>query len=351
MERRRVGILGATGMVGQRFVQRLACHPWFEITALAASESSAGRVYREACSWRISADMPESVREMTVQRCEPNLPCEIVFSALPASTARHVEEEFAASGYAVFSNASSHRMDPDVPILIPEVNADHLDVLPIQRANRGWDRGFIVTNPNCCTAILALALKPLHDRFGVRQALVTTMQALSGAGYPGVPSMDIMDNVIPYIAKEEEKLSNEPLKILGDWDVESGRFRPAEFTISASCNRVATLDGHLEAVSVSLQYSADLEGIITAFREFVALPQQLGCPTAPVPPIIVREEEDRPQTRLDRNAGQGMAVVVGRVRRCEVLDIKFTILGHNTIRGAAGASVLNAEIMIAREEI
>jgi len=351
MQKRTVGILGATGMVGQRFVQLLADHPWFEITALAASEASAGRLYEEACYWRLSTDMPKRVREMVVQSCAPDLPCEIVFSALPALAANKVEEEFAAAGYAVFSNASSHRMDPDVPILIPEVNPDHLGVLSMQQENRGWNQGFIITNPNCTTAILTLALKPLCDRFGVRQVLVTSMQALSGAGYPGVSSMDIVDNVIPYIAREEEKVSSEPLKILGDWDAQSRRLRPAKFSISASCNRVATLDGHLEAVSVSLEQKATLEEIIVAFQEFTALPQQLSCPTAPVPPIIVREEEDRPQPRLDRNAGGGMAVVVGRVRRCEVLDVKFTLLGHNTIRGAAGASVLNAELMVAQGRI
>ena len=348
MKKRGVGILGATGMVGQRFVQALAHHPWFEITALAASEASSGRAYREVCRWRVSSDVPENVREMVVQPCTPDLPCEIVFSALPASTAAQVEETFAGHGYAVFSNASSHRMDSDVPILIPEVNPEHLDALPKQKANRGWDRGFIVTNPNCSTAVLTLALKPLHVRFGLRQVLVTTMQGLSGAGYPGVPSMDIVDNVLPYISNEEGKMASEPRKILGDWDAERSRFLPADFAVSASCNRVATLDGHLEAVSLSLRQSATVEEVQAALRDFTAPPQDLGCPTAPIPPIIVRHEEDRPQTRLDRDAGGGMAVTVGRVRPCEVLDIRFVVLGHNTVRGAAGASVLNAELMLAR---
>ena len=338
-------------MVGQRFVQCLDRHPYFEITALAASETSAGKPYEEACSWRVSSDMPESVRGITVSTCAPGLPCEIVFSALPSSSAKLVEESFAESGCAVFSNAGSHRMDPDVPILIPEVNPDHTAAIAAQRANRGWERGFIVTNPNCSTAILTVALKPLYSRFGIKQAVVTTMQAVSGAGYPGVPSMDILDNVLPYIPNEEGKVATEPLKILGDWDADSESFRPAAFRISAACNRVATLDGHLETVSLSLGRPATVADVVSAFREFTALPQQLNCPTAPVPPIIVRLEHDRPQTRFDRDAGGGMAVVVGRVRECEVLDFKFVVLGHNTLRGAAGASVLNAELMLARGEI
>ena len=346
-----VAILGATGVVGQRFVQLLADHPWFEIAAVAASGGSAGRRYEDACRWGLSMQMPDSVRGMEVQACRPGLPGRIVFSALPSSVSGTVEEDFARGGYAVFTNASSHRMDPDVPLLIPEVNPSHLDMVRTQRANRGWPEshgGFIVAEPNCSTVVLTLALKPLHDHFGLRQVMVTTMQALSGAGYPGVAGLDILDNVIPYIADEEEKVSTEPCKILGEWDEEGALLRPADIAISAACNRVATRDGHLEIVSVALAREASPADVISALREFTGLPQHLGCPTAPVPPIVVSDAPDRPQPRLDRDAGGGMAVVVGRVRRCQVLDIKFVLLGHNTFRGAAGASVLNAELAVAQ---
>ena len=346
-----VAILGATGMVGQRFVQRLVGHPWFEITALAASERSAGRCYEDACRWGISRQMPDSVRGIKVDNCVPGLPGRIVFSALPSSVAGPVEESFAQEGYAVFSNASSHRMDADVPLLIPEVNSSHLRMLETQRAARGWSEGhsgFIVTNPNCSTAVLTLALKPLHDRFGLRRVIVTTMQALSGAGYPGVSGLDILDNVIPYIQNEEEKVGTEPRKILGEWDEAAGRVVPADFVVSAACNRVATRDGHLESVSLSLEQDASPGEVVDALRGFTALPQKLECPTAPSPPILVTDAVDRPQPRLDRDAGGGMSVVVGRVRRCPVLGIKFMVLGHNTFRGAAAASVLNAELAVAQ---
>lgn len=348
MRRIPVGVLGATGAVGQRFVQLLADHPWFEITALAASERSAGGRYAEACTWRLSADCPESVRDMVVQPCEPNLDCRIVFSALPASTALAVEEDFAAAGYGVLSNASAHRMDPDVPLLIPEVNADHLALLETQRARRGWDQGFIVTDPNCSTVGLTLALKPIHDTFGLRRVVVTTLQALSGAGYPGVPSMDMLDNVIPYIRNEEDKLVTEPLKILGRYEAATGEIAPAGFPVSPTCTRVAVRDGHMEVISIELERKASADELAEALASFQSEPYALGCPSAVDPTIIVRSEPDRPQTRLDRENGHGMAVTIGRIRPCEVLDYKLVALSHNTIRGAAGGSLLNAEIMVAK---
>ena len=332
----RAGVLGATGAVGQRFIALLDRNPWFTITAVAASERSTGMRYADACTWRISADCPASVRDLIVQPCEPGLDCDIVFSALPADTAQDVEVRMAAAGYGVFSNASAHRMDPDVPLLIPEVNPDHLALVPIQQAKRGWQKGFIVTDPNCSTIGMTLALKPLCDAFGVRKVLVTTMQALSGAGYPGVPALDSLDNVIPYIKGEEEKMIREPRKILGAFSATDETVIPADMAISAACNRVSARDGHLETVAVALG------------REFASLPYTLGCPSAVHPTIVVRDEPDRPQTYRDRDAGNGMAITVGRVRPCEVLDYKFVVLSHNTIRGAAGASILNAELMIAQ---
>ncbi len=348
MKRIRVGILGATGAVGQRFIALLTDHPWFEITALAASERSAGLPYREACTWRLTADCPPAVAEMIVQPCQPGLDCEIVFSALPGEMAREVEEEMAAAGYGVLSNASAHRMDPDVPLLIPEVNPDHLRLVPIQQRRRGWGKGFIVTDPNCSTVGLTLALKPLHDAFGVRRVIVTTMQALSGAGYPGVPSLDSLDNVIPYIRGEEEKMIQEPRKLLGTLAADGESVLPAEIAISPACNRVSTRDGHMETVSVELVHKPSIAEVIEAFRHFESLPYKLGCPSAVEPTLIVREEPDRPQTVRDRDAGRGMAVTIGRVRPCEVFDIKFVLLSHNTIRGAAGGAILNAELMVAQ---
>ncbi len=346
MDKIKVAVLGATGAVGQRFVELLVDHPWFEIAALAASEASAGKTYAEACTWRISADMPPAVRDMEVLPIEPGFEAEIVFSALPSRVAGSAEEAFAAAGYVVCSNASAHRMDPDVPLLIPEVNPQHLSMIPHQRKNRGWEKGYIITNPNCSTIHLVLALKPLHDAFGLRRVVVTTMQALSGAGYPGVPSLDIVDNVIPYIRGEEEKVETEPLKLLGEFDGEKIAF--ADIAISASTNRVAALDGHLESVFVELERKASLEEFTEVLRGFRAEPQELGLPTAPQHPIVVRDEPDRPQPRLDRMAQRGMASVVGRIRPDPVFDFKFMVLGHNTIRGAAGASILNAELLVAK---
>lgn len=347
MSKIRVGILGATGLVGQHFVQFLQGHPWFEISALAASGRSGGYPYGEVCRWVVSAEMPPAVREMLVQPCEPGLGCDLVFSALPSDVAGPVEEEFAAAGYFVFSNASAHRMDIDVPLLIPEVNPEHASIIEYQQRQRGWRRGFIVTNPNCTTIGLVMALKPLADHFGIGQVLVVTMQALSGAGYPGVPSLDILDNILPYIGGEEEKVESEPLKLLGKLEKDS--IRPADFTVSAQCNRVAVRHGHLEAVSVALKHSnVTVAEVIDAMSNFRALPQELNLPSAPPCPLVVRREQDRPQPVYDRDEGNGMAVVVGRIRRCPVLDVKFSVLSHNAIRGAAGAAVLNAEILKAK---
>ncbi|MHB1294775.1 MAG: aspartate-semialdehyde dehydrogenase [Anaerolineae bacterium] len=344
----RAGVLGATGAVGQRFIQLLAQNPWFEITALAASERSAGQTYRESCTWRVSADCPATVRDMVVQPCAPGLDCDIAFSALPAETAYDVELQMAAAGYGVFSNASAHRMDADVPLLVPEVNPGHLALVPVQQKARGWRKGFIVTDPNCSTIGLALALKPLQDAFDVRRLVVTTMQALSGAGYPGVPSLDILDNVVPLIRGEEEKMVSEPRKILGTLTADGSSVAPAEMLISAACNRVATRDGHLETVSVELGAQPSIDEVRAAFEGFASLPYELGCPSAVDPTIIVRDEPDRPQPVLDREAGHGMAITVGRIRPCPVFGYKFLVLVHNTVRGAAGGAILNAELMIAQ---
>jgi len=338
----KVGVLGATGMVGQRFVQLLVHHPWFEIAALTGSERSAGMTYGEACRWVVSGDMPAVVKQMVVHESKPGPACRLAFSAMPATVAGLIEEEFAAAGYAVSSNARNHRLDPGVPLLVPEVNPDHLALIEIQQRRRGW-KGFIVTNPNCSTAQLVLALKPIWDRFGITALSVVTMQALSGAGYPGVPSLDILDNVIPYIAGEEGKVETEPLKILGQLEGEA--VREAEMTISAQCHRVATREGHLEAISLKLDQEASCEELVEALRDFRGPLHDMGLPSAPERPIVVREENDRPQPRLDRDEGGGMSVVVGWVRECPVLDYKFVLLGHNTIRGAAGASILNAELL------
>jgi aspartate-semialdehyde dehydrogenase len=342
----RVGVLGATGTVGQRFVELLVDHPWFELAALTASGASAGRRYADACRWQVSADVPARLADWIVQETAPGVECELVFSALPGEQAGAVEEAFAAAGYGVFSNASAHRQEADVPLLIPEVNPDHLSLVEVQRARRGWERGFIVTNPNCSAVMLTLALAPLHAAFGLSKVMVTTMQGLSGAGYPGVPSLDALDNVIPFIGGEETKLASEPRKMLGQ--LKDGQVTPADFAVSAHCNRVPAREGHLEAVSAAFRHPITPDQVVEAWRAWRPVPQRLQLPSAPQPPLVVRQEPDRPQTRLDRDAGRGMAVSLGRVRPCEVLDIKFVVLGHNTIRGAAGASVLNAELALAQ---
>jgi aspartate-semialdehyde dehydrogenase len=344
----RVGILGATGTVGQRFIQLLEHHPQFELTALAASDRSQGKPYAEACAWRLSGEMPASVKSMTVEAPRPLLECDLVFSSLPGGIAREAEGEFARAGYGVISNSSAYRMDEDVPLLIPEVNHEHLSLLETQRARRGSDggQGFIVTNPNCSTIMLALALAPLHTRFGVEAVVATTMQALSGAGYPGVASLDIIDNVLPFIENEEEKMEAETLKILGR--MKNGKIEDAPMKVSAQCNRVNVADGHMATVRVKLARPAALEEVHDALRSFTSLPQELRLHTAPERPIIVRDEEDRPQPRLDRDAGNGMSVTIGRLRRDTVMDYRFVALSHNTIRGAAGAAILNAELILAR---
>jgi aspartate semialdehyde dehydrogenase (EC 1.2.1.11) len=343
MKKIKVGILGATGMVGQRFIHLLENHPWFEISALAASERSAGKTYQESMvgRWKLETPIPKDVTGMEVKECTPDLDCRVVFSALDSSVAGPVEEEFARAGYVVSSNSKNHRMDDDVPLLIPEINGDHLEIIPAQKKRIG-SKGFIVTNPNCSTIGMVMAVAPLHKQYGVTRIVVTTMQALSGAGYPGVASLDILDNVIPYIGGEEDKLETEPQKILGA--VKNNRFVMADMLISASCNRVHVKDGHLETVSVEMKAKPSREELIATLRTYNPL-MGLDLPFAPPQPIVVREENDRPQPRFDRDEGKGMACVVGRIRKCSILDYKFLVLSHNTIRGAAGAAILNAEYM------
>ncbi|HEX8351746.1 MAG TPA: aspartate-semialdehyde dehydrogenase [Pyrinomonadaceae bacterium] len=346
MDRRyRVGILGATGTVGQRFIQLLDGHPQFEVAALAASDRSRGKTYGEACAWRLPGEMPEAVRAIKVGPPEPPMDCELVFSSLPGDIARETEESFARAGYAVISNSSALRMDEDVPLLIPEVNHAHLAQLDAQKASRSLGRGMIVTNPNCSTIMLALALAPLHARFGIEAVVATTLQALSGAGYPGVASLDAADNVLPYIGGEEEKIETETLKILGRLD--AGRVVDAPFKVSAQVHRVNVSDGHMAAVRVKLARAASAEELREAFASFTSLPQELKLHTAPERPIVVRDEPDRPQPKLDRDAGRGMSVTVGRILPDKVLDYRFVALSHNTVRGAAGAAILNAELLVA----
>ncbi len=344
----KVGILGATGAVGQRFAQLLTAHPWFEIAALTASDRSVGKRYADACKWLLRGGMPPSLAEMTLTPTEPNAigsDVRLLFSALPGSNAGQVEEELAAAGFAVCSNASSHRMDADVPLLIPDVNPDHTALIRGQRARRGGS-GFIVTNPNCTATHLVCALKPLHDAFGLTAVNVVSMQAISGAGYPGVSAMDILDNVIPFIGGEEEKLEAEPRKLLGT--VAADAIALADFTVSAQCNRVAVRNGHLEAVSVKLRRPATRDEVAAAFTSYRGEPQRLGLPTAPDPAIILHTADDRPQPRLDRLTGGGMATHVGRLRADPLFDYKFIVLGHNTIRGAAGGAILNGELLMAQ---
>lgn len=337
-----VGILGATGVVGQRFIQLLEDHPWFEVAWLAASDRSAGQRYGDAVRWRLKTPIPEHVRCMPVSNASPDGAPRIIFAALEAGIARELEPQFAAAGSAVVSNSSAFRMQPDVPLVVPEVNADHLKLLECQ----GWRRrsgGFIVTNPNCSAIGLVVALAPLQLKFGVESVFVTTMQAVSGAGYPGVASLDILGNVIPYIANEEEKMEEETRKLLGR--LNGSHVEDASFGMTAHCNRVAVEDGHTESVSVKLGQKASSAEIIAAFNEFHPAPQQLGLPLAPAQPIVYDPSPDRPQPRFDVDRGKGMTVSVGRLRPCGVLDYKFTVLSHNTIRGAAGAALLNAELL------
>lgn len=334
-----VGVLGATGVVGQQFVSRLARHPWFNVTWLAASERSEGKAYRDVAPWRLAAPIPDQSANRIVQPCLPGKGPKVVFSGLDASVAGEIEGAFAAAGHIVVSNARNYRMDPLVPLLIPEVNADHLQLVAEQRASKGWT-GAIVTNPNCSTVVLAMALAPLRA-FDIRSVIVSTMQAVSGAGYPGVPSLDILGNVVPFIGGEEEKMETETLKILG---TDGGR-SPHPAVVSAHTNRVAVIDGHTMTVSVDLGTRPSVQDVVAALQGFKGRPLELALPTAPDPAVIVMAEANRPQPRLDADRGDGMAVTIGRVRSCPVLHTRFVALGHNTVRGAAGAAVLNAELM------
>jgi len=341
-----VGILGATGTVGQRFIQLLHQHPWFEITWLAASDRSAGKLYPEAAKWNLATPIPANIAGMKVSAAAPDSGTpRLVFAALDATAAQQIEPAFAEAGHAVVSNSSAFRMAEDVPLIIPEVNGDHVSLIKTQK----WYKkngGFMVTNPNCSAIGLVLALAPLHRRFGIDKIFVATMQAISGAGYPGVPSMDILGNVIPYIAKEEDKMEAESRKLLGSLD--GSRIIDADLTLSAHCNRVAVEDGHTESISLKLRKPSTAEEIIAAWNEFRCLPQKLKLPTAPEQPIFYETAPDRPQPRLDRDRGRGMSAVVGRLRPCNIFDWKFTVLSHNTIRGAAGAAVLNGELLKAQ---
>jgi len=337
-----VGILGATGMVGQHFVRFLEGHPWFELTWVGASDRSAGKPYPEATRWRLDGAMPETATNLTVSDCKPDKSApQIMFSAMDASVATEIERAFAEAGHFVVSNSKNHRMEHDVPLLVPEINADHLKLLDAQK-KRGW-KGAIATNPNCSTVALTMGLAPLKP-YCITQVIATTMQAISGAGYPGVASMDIMGNVIPYIGGEEEKMQQETQKIMGS--LAGDHVDPLPAKVSAHCNRVATVDGHLVTVSVSLAQKTTVHELKEAFEKFTALPQKKKLPSAPVPPVVYLHEDDRPQTRRDAMRGHGMTVSVGRLRHCPVLDYKFVCLGHNTIRGAAGAAVLNAELLV-----
>ncbi len=343
----RVAILGATGAVGQRFVALLSNHPWFDVTRVAASERSAGKTYREACRWLVPSRMPEGIAPLIVSDLSASDDIDLAFSALTADVAGDVELTWARAGVPVFSNARNHRMEPDVPLMIPEVNPDHLGLIPGQSKARGFPAsGFLVTNANCSATFLAMALAPLHRTFGVELVSVVTMQAVSGAGYPGLSELDISGNVIPFISGEEEKLESETQKILGAQ--RNGAIDPADLRVSAQVNRVPVADGHLESVSVKLRNTATLDAAREALQSFSGAPQSEGLPSAPNRPIVVLDEPDRPQPKLDVDRENGMATFVGGLRPCNVLDYKMTVLGHNTLRGAAGGSVLNAELAVAR---
>jgi aspartate-semialdehyde dehydrogenase len=337
-----VGILGATGTVGQRFVQLLENHPWFELRWLAASDRSAGKRYREACSWQLEGPPPAAAADRIVEECVPGKGPKLVFSSMASNLAGDIEREFAAAGHVVVSNSGHYRMAPDVPLLVPEINPSHLGLLPVQRRERGWE-GAIVTNPNCAAIVLVMPLAALRP-FGLRKVMVTTFQAVSGAGYPGVPSLDILGNVIPYIGSDEEKkVESEPQKILGE--LAGSEIRPLPFTVSASCNRVPSIDGHLVAASVELEQRPGRDELLRALSEFSGLPQERELPSAPRRPIHWMDAPDRPQPRKDAGLEKGMATTVGRLRECNILHWKFVALSHNVLRGAAGAAVLNAELM------
>lgn len=341
MERIDVGILGATGTVGQQFLRLLANHPWFRPAWLAASERSEGKIYRDAATWRLSTVPPPETERLRVEACTPGKGPKIVFSALDASAAKDVEPAFAAAGHVIVSNTRTFRMDPAVPLLIPEVNADHLELLTLQRRDRGWP-GAIVTNPNCSTIVIAMALAPLRQ-FGLKSVNVTTLQAVSGAGYPGVASLDIIGNVIPAIGGEEEKIESEPQKILGA--ISNGAVLPHPVVISAHTTRVPVVDGHTAMISMALDTQPSIDDVRQALESFRGRPQELQLPSAPPAPIVYHQSPDRPQPRFDAERDGGMTVTVGRLRSCRLLGLKMVALGHNTIRGAAGAAVLNAELM------
>jgi aspartate-semialdehyde dehydrogenase len=341
MKKIEVGILGATGTVGQRFVQLLEDHPWFEVKWLAASDKSAGKRYREATAWQLEGAPPAKVADLAVDEAVPGRGPRLVFSSMASNLAGEIERAFAAEGHVVVSNSSHYRMAEDVPLLIPEVNPSHLGLLPAQRRERGWE-GAIVTNPNCAAVALVMALAPLKP-FGLMNAVVTTFQAVSGAGYPGVPSLDALGNVIPFIGGEEEKVESEPQKILGD--LAGDRIEPLPMLVSASCHRVPAVDGHMVAVSLEFERRPSREEVIESLAGFRGLPQERELPSAPCRPIHVMDAPDRPQTRKDAGLEKGMATPVGRIRECPVLHWKLVALSHNTLRGAAGAAVLNAELM------
>ena len=341
MQTLEVGILGATGMVGQHFIKFLQGHPWFKLTWLGASDRSAGKVYRDAMTWHLAGGLPDSVADLTVEDSKPGNAPKLLFSAMDASVATDIERAFAQAGHVVVSNSRNHRMEQDVPLLVPEINPDHLKLVPGQQRARGW-KGQIVTNPNCSTIVLTMGLGPLKQ-FGITKVIVTTMQAISGAGYPGVASMDIMGNVIPFIGGEEEKMQVETQKILGAF--RGDHIEPLAAKVSAHCNRVPVVDGHTVTISVEFSSKPGEADLRHAFDVFTALPQQRGLPSAPARPVIYLEEANRPQPRKDADRDRGMAACVGRLRACPVLDYKFVALAHNTVRGAAGAAVLNAELM------
>jgi len=337
-----VGILGATGSVGQKFIQLLSNHPWFEIHELAASESSAGKKYKDAVRWSLSDPIPDGISSIKVKKCEPDLKSKIVFSGLDSGIAGEVETEFAKNGFMVISNSRNHRMDASVPLLIPEVNPDHIELVKSQE----YGNGFIVTNPNCSVIGLCIALKPLIDKFGIERLNVVTMQAISGAGNHNRTKMNIDDNVIPYIDGEEEKIESEPLKIFGK--LAGNKIEYQTFDIGAQCNRVNVTDGHLESVQVKFEKHADMEQIRNLWNRFTSLPQQLKLPFAPVKPIHYFDEANYPQPKLHRNLEKGMAVSVGKLRPDKFFDFRFSVLSHNTARGAAGGAIICAELLKAK---
>lgn len=350
------GILGATGMVGQQYIRLLENHPWFTVTFVAASERSSGKTYAEAVQgrWFMLEEIPSGVRNIRVSAVDAieqaKASCSFVFSALDTENAKIYEEQYAAAGIPVISNAGVHRMTSDVPMIIPEINAEHINIISAQQKKRNWNRGFIAVKPNCSIQSYLTPLYALHKKFKIKTVFVTTMQAVSGAGYPGVASLDILDNVIPYITGEEEKTENEPLKILGS--IENNEIVPCkDIKITAHCNRVPVIDGHMACVSVGFETKPKREEILEAWKTFRSDPQELKLPSAPTHPIIYRDEPNRPQPRLDKNTGKGMTTVVGRLRECNILDWRFVGLSHNTIRGAAGGGVLNAELLVAKQII